>query len=735
MPLASPTLTPQGSAASLARRGLSAVLRWRLRRVLPGLVPARAIDAAHFAPVLLHASFQQGTLRAEAPGVAGLRYRRRWASLARAFELPPPWRAQRNPPMVEAVLAVPGGPGLDLYAVTSPGLARGDLGWVEERAALAESVLAGAGVALHVIEPAELERAPMLAHRLVLWGAVAGGRLGGTAWSALEAGGRRPVLPAHAVALAAGAPTPLCALALTLLPEHPAPPPLEATHRLLRTGTPVPRLAEPGFLAVQWAGTAAPAHAAALGRVLALAEEPGTAQLAEVLGLAAALSVPLARAVRSRGEGLDARARAAWRERLGPDLPRALAPALAACLAGGERLETGLHSVGRQTEVRLAGGPALGRGGTPVQARVRALSVLAGAALEPLLAHAEPPWDAVASRLVQAREGRSLLLVVEPATPAGPPYDPLNRGPERALAFPGALAVRLAPGRRPTARVLTAPEVIERLVTEARQTRVEVLGARSEAQPVAARLAQFAALLREAGDSPVALEAGGRVLLVEGPRVRRLTLDRLASRPRRFRPDPDAPDLVLAPGERRPSGLGGSAVVTCRAHALDASRAAVVYADQAGAYLREVVFLSDLEAHLREGRDLLQAADPRAILAIHLADELELAIRRAGPPGTPLPLSVRARLPFDLQIEVGGEWYGGSTGRSWRAASLAFLGRWPRGAEARISVAGVNAVARGRRQGGLLALYTRALAIRRLRTHLVRTLRAYQAPRPRRSGG
>jgi hypothetical protein len=96
---------------------------------------------------------------------------------------------------------------------------------------------------------------------------------------------------------------------------------------------------------------------------------------------------------------------------------------------------------------------------------------------------------------------------------------------------------------------------------------------------------------------------------------------------------------------------------------------------------------------------------------------------------------VRARLPWDVQVEVEGEWYGGSTGRTWRDAALKLLVRWPREMDARISVTTVNVVARGKRRGGLLALYARALVLRRMRTHLVRTLRAYQRPRTRRSGG
>jgi hypothetical protein len=485
---------------------------------------------------------------------------------------------------------------------------------------------------------------------------------------------------------------------------------------------------------VRWAAEGQPQHAAALE--LALAGGKRDAGAEGVVALANALALPLARAIHRAGRaGLAAAERAAWRERIGPDLPRALLPALAARLSEGGELTTALHRAGNQHEVRLREGAVLGRGRTPVQARVRALAVLASAALDPLLAHAEPPWRAVAARLAQPRTERTLVLVVEQAAPSGPPYDPLNRGSERRLGFTGGLLVRLAPGRRPSARGVTAAELVDRLVREAvAGTRIEVLPSRPEAHPVAARLAQLVSFVQGRGELPLALEAGGIVRLLSD-RERIFTIARVAARPRVYLPDPDAPDLSLAPGERRPPGLAGASVITCRAQLLDAGRAAVLYADDAHGQLREEVFLPDLEDHLRETRAILQAADPRAVFTVHLADELPGALRRAGPPGPPLELAVRARLPWDLQLEVEGEWYGGTTGRTWREAALKLLVRWPREIDARLAVTTVSVVARGRRRGGLLALYARSLALRRLRTHLVRTLRAYQKPRARRSGG
>jgi hypothetical protein len=729
---------PPDVLADLAslRRSLAAALRWRFVRTLRAALPARTFDGARLATILLHASFQHQGLRGDAPGVAGLHYRRRWTSLARAFDLPPPWRAQRDAPLVDAVLALPEGPGLTLLCLTAAGIARVDQHRLEERLATAQTLLgaAGATCALRLLEPPELARDPLLGHQLVAFGGLVAGRLSSACWAALEALARRPLDPRDLVELAAEAPGRIPALALALLCGEPAPAPLQVAARCARRGVPALRLADPAFLCVRWAAEAQPQHAAALEQALSGGPRDGGPE--GVVALANGLALPLARAIHRAGRaGLSSAERAHWRERLGPDLPRALLPALSARLRDGAELTTTLHRAGAQHEVRLRGGAVLGRGGTPVQARVRALAVLASAALEPLLAHAEPPWRAVAARLAQPRAERTVVLVVEPAGPSGPPYDPLNRGPDRRLGFTGGLVVRLAPGRRPSARGLTAGEVVERLVREAAAgTRVEVLPSRPEAHPVAARLAQLVAFVQSRTHLPLALEAGGVVRLL-GDRERTFSVERLAARPRVYLPDPDAPDLSLAPGERRPPGLAGASVISCRVQLLDAGRAAVLYADDSHGQLREEVFLPDLEDHLREARAVLQAADPRAVFTVHLADDLPGALRRAGPPGPPLELAVRARLPWDLQVEVEGEWYGGTTGRTWREAALKLLVRWPREIDARLAVTTVSVVARGRRRGGLLALYARSLALRRMRTHLVRTLRAYQKPRARRSGG
>jgi hypothetical protein len=256
-----------------------------------------------------------------------------------------------------------------------------------------------------------------------------------------------------------------------------------------------------------------------------------------------------------------------------------------------------------------------------------------------------------------------------------------------------------------------------------------VVAARSEAQPVAVRLTQVATLVRDGGARhPVALEAGGRVVMPRGGRVYRYPLDRYLGRPRVFIPDPDAPDLTLSPGERRPVGLSGAGVIECRASLVDDQRASVLYSDAQRGWFREVVFLSELEEHLRDSRAVLSQSDPSAILAVRLSEDVEPALRRVGRPGPDLAVTVRGQLPHDLQVEVGGERFGGTTsGHGWPEAARAVLSRWPRTGEARLTVNGMTVQAAGKRAVGLLALYARSAALRRLKFFLRSEVQALSA--------
>jgi hypothetical protein len=265
---------------------------------------------------------------------------------------------------------------------------------------------------------------------------------------------------------------------------------------------------------------------------------------------------------------------------------------------------------------------------------------------------------------------------------------------------------------------------------------VEALPGPVEANPVAARFNQLAAFLAEGGRAlPRAAEAGGRVLLLSHGRVRHFPLYSFAARPRVFVPDPDAPDLTLSPGERRPGGLRRRGVIECRAQLIEGGRVEVLYADGEHGHLRELVPIPDLELHLREARELVQAADPQAVLAVRLADEIEPAVRRGGRPSTPIEVALRARLPHAIEVNVDGEWYGGASGRTFSDAARAVLLRWPGGSAVRLAVTSLHATLHGVRQGGLLALWVRSAGLRRLRTHMLGALGPYRSSQAGRSTG
>jgi len=575
-------------------------------------------------------------------------------------------------------------------------------------------------------------------HVAFAFGALCAGRLSAGSWAALEAAAVMPVPAATLARLAPRAPSAIAAVSVMALCSAPAAAPLAVAAGLLRRGATARQLADPAAFCVRWAA-ASGRPATALEELLELtarAEDPSAPLpgLGDLLALGRRVAVTAARG-RRRASRLGAVAPPhLLEEAIGPGIPRALLPLVGRWLAAGERVEPEIVRSGKVYEARLHGGASLGRGATPVQARIRALSILSAAALEPLLAHAEPPWRAVAARLARRRTRRTLLLVVEPAGPSGPPFDPLNRGAERVVGFPGALAIRLAPGRRPSGRVLTGEEAVERLLREvAEGGAVDVAASRPDANPVAARLATVARLVREGASegAPVALEVGGRAIVTGGGRLRRYALSRFAARPRVYLPDPDAPDLVLAPGERRPAALQGPSVVECCASLLGDGRAAVLYADSAGGHLREVVPLAEIEDHLAETREVLRAADPQAVLAIRLSDELEPALRRTHRAGAGPGIVVRGALPFRLEVDVPGQ--GGPGG--WGHAARALLARWPREGLSRVALLSLSVTAGGRRATGLLALYARSVVVRRLRAHLVRELRTYQRARARRSTG
>jgi hypothetical protein len=306
--------------------------------------------------------------------------------------------------------------------------------------------------------------------------------------------------------------------------------------------------------------------------------------------------------------------------------------------------------------------------------------------------------------------------------------DLLNRGPERALELDGALAVTLVPGHRPTARMLSPDQVIAAVLQPVPAgTSLELLAAQVAARPVATRLARMAAVLRDApAHGPAAVEAGGQVFLAGPGRLRRFSLRRFAARPRVFTPDAEAPDLSATSGGRQGFRSRAAGVVECRVVLVDTYTAAILYADDTGAHLREEVPVGQIEERLRDAREIVRTAAAPAVLAVRLADEIEAVVRRAGPPGARVGIVVGGTLP-SLEVHINEERFGGERKLGWRAAAEALLAQAPAGGES--VVVGVDAVVVtvGRTSPSpLLALYASSVARRRLGSHLVRAMASYR---------
>ena len=736
------------------RDAAAALLRWRTHWLIHDL-PIRQALAAQLFPVLVHSSFERPRLGGDPPGVSGMRYRRSWSVLARAFGLPPPYRAQRGTCIADGVIGILTRTGIDMLVLVPKGLRPEDLGALQERLEAAQALFKGEGIEIQpaIFDVARLERDQEVGFRAIAFGGLLAGKIPAPAWAALEAASREGLANDTLAAMATVAPTELAMLSLILMTSIPAMKPLHALGVLAARGESARVLADPSVFAVRWAGLSrlgdpleralrlrprrqrpAPSPAAKQPRrplraVEATAEEPVEAR--DILQLGRGLALTFSLSAKALGKGFSRRR--LWHHVLGPGIPRALLPALTDRLthfAREGRLDLSPVPAGSAFDVRLPDGTVLGHGATPVQARVRALALAAATANEEILSRIDPVWRVVAERLSRPIDRPTLLMLVEPASiSSGPPMDPLNRGPGRDMAFAAALALDMAPGRRPSGRILSPEAAVRHLIRATMSsTALEVVASRPEARGAAARLAQLGALVAndQAATAPLALEAGGKVFFPGPRRLRRYSLRGFISRPRAFTPDPESPDLSMASGERNTLRWNSAGIIECRVALIDERTASVLYADSAGGHLREEIPVASLERHLRESRAILQSADPAAILALRLSEDVEPAVRRVSDPGTPVTLSVRGVLPFDLEVAVNGASYGRNLGQGWRAAAQAVVAEWRSGTRGHLAVKAVSVRAGGTAAKGLLALYARSLAQRRLWVHIARELRAYQ---------
>ena len=656
-------------ALRAADRRWAALLRGRARRLLRTLSrPER--NAARLLPALLHCSFRHPGLAEVAPGVVGLGLGRRWGELARACGLPSPHAAQHGRRLVQAVWIVPAGAHVRLLVAPVPGLAPAESRLLEMRVAVAARLLA--------------ERVPIaLCEQLEPGALLFGGLLAGAALPPAA----DPIVPAQ---LAADAPSPLAALLLSVVPWGD---PLQAFLGW-SAGIPASWLAHADLFAALWARWANVAGALPLEAVAVAARDASTRHAAERLAgppravreVGRALVVAIARNRRWLPAHLAAELRG---DMLALGLPAALLPALR------REIEAGREELAP---------PA--RGG---RAMLRHLALRARLGLQP---EGDPFWKQVALRLATPG-GDAAVAQVTFVPEEGPPFDPLNRGPSARLCLGAGAYVRLRGGRVQAPRTLPGDALLAALLgAAAAGLPCDLVGGGPAAAPLVGRLDRLLRRCAEAraGGDALAVEAGGRLWLVQRARLRRFPLDRALARPRRMAVDEDAPVL------------GGTAcavrnAIECSIGLLpDGAR--LVYGGE-GVRFAERVPLDRLEAHLRETRALVEGE--AALLVRHTGQALQLPAGDTS--GGAVQVSVGGDLRRGLWIEVLGERFGAGERWRWEAAASAIAAAWPIETSAPVSFPRVQVRVGGRRASPMERLYARSVARRRLWFHLRRVLR------------
>lgn len=702
---------------ALDPRLLRSTLRWRMRSILRSAQQRQRV-AARLVPALLHANFTHADLKGEALGIEGQVSPRGWAVFSRAFNLAPPASAQRGRRLIRAVLVAENGGALEVAVVPVWPLGELETERIEARLTGAEAILRRGGVDVRIRKLVPQRASAAEGLRWLLFGGLIVGDL-----SAEDFGPAPLGVPGSDAAgvLAAFAPSPLATLLHLFLVGGWSRSPLGLLQELHDEGHRARLLADPELFAALCAraeerGGELPSVAAALAgrseevRRLCRSMLPrGSVLPADrdaLLAFGTKLALALARLVRRsmRSESREARA-LLQREVLAPGVPLALREVLrAAPLPPPDPW-----------------GDRSTMGAAPGGERAFARKLLLGGAQAEL----DPFWRRVAALGSEGSTQRTMLLSAEVLDEPGPPMDPLNRGPARKVALADPLVVTLRPDARPTARRLGAGDAVGRLVLEAsRGSNVEVVALAGTAQPAVSRLVRLVQLAKAGGaaHAPLALEVGGRVLLLDGSgRVRHFALQRFAARPRRFVGDPESPDLSpeVPRGGAAPRRFGSS--VDLLVAPLDASSAVLIYTDAEGIQLREVVPLSSLEEHIQEAQALLRTAPVPTLLGVRVAGTLDPAALRSA--GAPLraEVAVEGELLHGLRFDVAGERFGVGQRWGWAAAAASILSVWPHGKAGRIVVRLGRITLRGAPAGPLARLYARSVVTRRLGIHLDRT--------------
>lgn len=732
-------------AADVRTRRLLTLFRARLRVIRRGLEPTTGAAVA-LLPALFHATFPWVGLKSDAPGVEGVRASMHWMKLARDFDLPPPTGIQRGRRLVAALLLTPHEAGLDVHVVPAPNLTPADEQRIAQRARAVETLLRRRllPIAITATGPSGQPYDSASKSRLLSGGSLLAGRLPDAFFTGGGLGGDPMAAELWRTAPSEAARV-MGLLTLDGWPSGEGAELEEVADLARAVEEPLWHFADPGlFMAARAAlrskrpalAFTACALATADGPVRRTAQalathlDPATPRLdapapADVLAVGRALALELTRAVRRLPREDAAPIRAALsRTTLVAGFPRLLLSPLARALSRvgrrGELPALREARVPRGVEVRLAAGGTLGQGAHPAQAWARALAVLSNVLGRPV---APPPapaeWRKLVPRLMDTPARRVLVLDVSPLDVPGPPYDPLNRGEGRRLAMAGGLLVSLKPGARPSAREVRAVEVPRLVLKETLDgTQLDFVARGTEVQSLEARLTRLARRARaQVPHRPMAVELGGDVLVVSRQGFKHHAEPAFARRPVKCTFDPEAPDFGVDATQGR--DVPSSPQLQCLAWTDDDRTARLLTTDEAGWVLRETVPLAYAEKWLTEAQALLRA-EPQAALSVRAANAMTRAALTVPTPAAPeVVVTLRGRLPFGLELELDGERYGGYGQLPWSAAALTILSRWPLGVRGRVRFDAIDVTLPGDEPvSGLMRLYARSLATRRLYTHI-----------------
>jgi hypothetical protein len=519
-----------------------------------------------------------------------------------------------------------------------------------------------------VIESFFVRRSP----RLTLSIEAAPCALSELAWAGVLCGELPPVVeePIDRERIFASAPTPLTRALSLLLPPTPGDPRGVLTQR---------GLSAPVDFVAAWAGNA---RAATALRTLQ-GVDTGAVELFEASG---ALQRELVRAVRqlpcSRRRAIAGFTRA---HLLGSRVLPAFRAIFDEALSGLTAREV---EDGRGWAV-MAGPLEIARGARLDDARAHAITE------SPRLARPGTEWRRLAAL---PRDGaRQCLVQVEPP----------------ALTH---LVVTSSPSGRFHARRVDADRLLRvALGARSRGATLEIIAAPGADQRVLSRLNQVAAL--PATDLPLGVQQGDRLLCSIGGRVRSRPLTIALGRPSVIRWLPEHADRLAA---LRPPTAGFVPSVRASAFNLGADRVEIVYVDEGGRVLIEHADASQLEAVLREAREVVRAAVGAALSVTVSPTLAALAGRGAAQPQPQVLFDVDSDGPFTTRLWLDGEAYAGPGDLPWSAAAETAFSRWPAGTTGRVGISSVRFIDRGPRHSGLDALAVRARVLRRLSASLAR---------------